>query len=103
MKKVLALIVALMMIVSMIPVMAITTSAANVPGDWTTWRSAGGYKEPDEGEEPSYCPAPGYEYTDEGFHMTSADYTGHTPFGIMLVGRGGVEEIGRLELTHTHY
>ena len=81
MKKVLALIVALMMIVSMIPVMAITTSAANVPGDWTTWRSAGGYKEPDPGEEPSYCPAPGYEYTDEGFHMTSADYTGHTPFG----------------------
>lgn len=81
MKKVLALIVALMMIVSMIPVMAITTSAANVPGDWTTWRSAGGYKEPDPGEEPSYCPAPGYEYTDEGFHMISADYTGHTPFG----------------------
>ncbi len=80
MKKVLALIVALMMIVSMIPVMAITTSAA-VDGDWLTWRSAGGYKEPEEGEEPSYTPAPGYEYTSEGFHMISADYTGHTPFG----------------------
>ncbi|MBQ7315661.1 MAG: hypothetical protein IJW90_00975 [Clostridia bacterium] len=81
MKKVLALIVALMMIVSMIPVMAITTSAANVPGDWTTYRFSGGYKEPEPGEELSYTPAPGYEYTDEGFHMTSADYTGITPSG----------------------
>ncbi len=81
MKKVLALIVALMMIVSMIPVMAITTSAAEVDGDWMTYRSAGGYKEPEPGEEESYTPAPGYEYTDEGFHMISADYTGCTPFG----------------------
>ncbi len=81
MKKVLALIVAAMMIVSMIPVMAITTSAADVEGDWTTYRFTGGYKEPEEGEELSYTPAPGYEYTDEGFHMTSADYTGITPSG----------------------
>ncbi len=81
MKKVLALIIAAMMIVSMIPVMAITTSAADVEGDWTTWRNAGGYKEPEPGEEESYTPAPGYEYTDEGFHMISADYTDITPWG----------------------
>ncbi len=81
MKKVLALIVAAMMIVSMIPVMAITTSAADVEGDWTTYRFSGGYKEPEEGEELSYTPAPGYEYSTEGFHMTSADYTGTTPSG----------------------
>ncbi len=81
MKKALALIVALMMIVSMIPVMAITTSAAEVDGNWTTYRFTGGYKEPEPGEELSYTPAPGYEYTDEGFHMISADYTGITPSG----------------------
>ncbi len=81
MKKVLALIVAAMMIVSMIPVMAITTSAADVEGDWTTYRFSDGYKEPEPGEEPSYAPAPGFEYNEEGFHMTSADYTGITPSG----------------------
>ena len=81
MKKVLALIIAAMMIISMIPVMAITSSAADVDGDWDTYRSAAGYEPPKEGEEESYTPAPGYEYTDEGFHMTSADYAGCTPFG----------------------
>jgi len=49
--------------------------------DWTTYRSASDYEEPEYGEEPSYRPAPGYEYTDEGFHMISADYTDTTPFG----------------------
>lgn len=81
MKKVLALIIAAMMIISMIPVMAITTSAADVEGDWITYRSAADYEEPEAGEEESYKPAPGYEYTDEGFHMISPDYTGTTPFG----------------------
>ncbi|MBQ9781494.1 MAG: hypothetical protein IJW00_11205, partial [Clostridia bacterium] len=81
MKKVLALIIAAMMIVSMIPVMAITSSAADVDGDWITYRFSDGYKEPEPGEEPSYTPAPGFEYNDEGFHMTSADYTGITPSG----------------------
>ncbi|MBE6585737.1 MAG: hypothetical protein E7645_04320 [Ruminococcaceae bacterium] len=81
MKKTLALIVAILMVVSMIPVMAVTTSAVDVQGDWVTYRFSGGYKEPAEGEELSYTPAPGYEYNDEGFHMTSADYTGTTPSG----------------------
>ena len=45
MRKVLALIVAAMMIISMIPVMAITTSAADVEGDWTTYRAASEYPE----------------------------------------------------------
>ena len=81
MKKALALIVVLTMMLSMIPVVAITASAANVPGDWTTYRFTGGYKEPEPDEEVSYTPAPGYEYTDEGFHMISADYTGITPAG----------------------
>ncbi len=81
MKKVLALIIAAMMIVSMIPVMAITTAAADVEGNWTTYRSAAGYDEPEEGEEESYTPAPGYEYNNEGLHLTSPSYAGCTPFG----------------------
>ena len=81
MKKVLALLIAAMMIVSMIPVMAITASAADVEGYWTTYRSATDYEEPEEDEEPAYKPAPGFEYTSEGFHMTTADYTSTTPFG----------------------
>lgn len=82
MKKVLALIIAAMMIVSMIPVMAITTSAADVAGMWTTWRGASSYDEPEAGEEVEPpTPAPGYEYTNEGFHMISPDYSNCTPFG----------------------
>ena len=79
MKKVLALIIAAMMIVSMIPVMAITTSAADVEGDWITYRSAAGYEEPEEDDEPSYTPAPGYEYTDEGCVVLQPDWTDITP------------------------
>ncbi len=48
---------------------------------WTTYRSAADYREPAEGEELLYTPAPGYEYTDEGFHVISADYSDMAPFG----------------------
>ncbi len=79
MKKVLALIIAAMMIVSMIPVMAITTSAADVEGDFITYRFASGYDEPAEGEEPSYKPASGYKYTDEGFQTIPPSFKNTTP------------------------
>ena len=79
MKKVLALIIAAMMIVSMIPVMAITTSAADVEGDFITYRFAGDYAEPEEGEEPSYKPASGYEYTNDGFQTIPPSFKNTTP------------------------
>ncbi len=81
MKKVIAMLIAAMMVVSMIPVMAFTASAADVDGMWTTYRTAADYDEPEEGEELEYKPAPGYEYTNDGFHMISPDFTGTTPFG----------------------
>ncbi len=76
MKKLIALVIAAIMILSMIPVMAISTSAA-VEGDWEIFRTPNGYKL-EEGE--AYNPAPGYEYTSEGFTTIAPDWTNHTPF-----------------------
>lgn len=80
MKKLIALAVAAMMVISLIPVMAITSSAI-VEGDWITYRNAVGYEPPEDGEEEAYTPAPGYEYTDEGLHMISPDFTNCLPYG----------------------
>ena len=84
MKKLIALLIAAVMIISMIPVMAISTSAAN-DGMWTTHRGAGNYPaiddEPDpSGEETVYPPEAGYEYTSEGVTMISPDWNGVAPF-----------------------
>lgn len=62
MKKLIALVIAALMILSMIPVMAISTSAA-VEGMWTTYRGAGSYpalddEPPEDGEEVLYPPRP---------------------------------------------
>ena len=83
-KRIIALLIAAIMVLSMIPVMAVSTSAAN-EGMWTTYRNAGNYPalddEPDpDGEETIYPPAAGYEYTSEGFSMISPDWTGVGPF-----------------------
>ncbi len=82
MKKLIALIVCAMMLLSMIPMVALPAGAADIEGDWMTYRQANDYNEPDPdtGEEPSYRPAPGYHYTDEGFSTIAADYTGTSPF-----------------------
>ncbi len=76
MKKLIALVIAAIMVLSMIPVMAISTSAAEVAGDWTVWRDPEKY-EVEEGEV--YKPDPGYHYTDEGFTTISPDWTNYTP------------------------
>ncbi len=84
-KRVIALIICAVMLLTMIPVVALTTGAAEVEGMWTTYRSAGDYDDPDEtteeGEDPPiYKPEAGYTYTDEGFTIVPADYTGTAPF-----------------------
>ena len=58
MKKALSILMILLMIISTMPVMAIHSSAAEVMGDWTTYRASDGYNPPPEGEDPSYTPAP---------------------------------------------
>ena len=73
MRKLIALIVAAVMLLTLIPVMALTSSAAEVEGMWTTYRHAGDYYDPEDlepGEEPPvYKPEAGYTYTDEGFKL----------------------------------
>ena len=81
MKKVLALVIAAMLVISMFPVMALTTSAVDMEGIWTTYRRPNDYEEPEEGEELAYCPAPGYDYTSEGFQTRDdVNFTNTTPF-----------------------
>ncbi len=73
MKKLIAFVIAAMMVLSMIPVMAFTAFADDeikLPdpddGDWSTYRTPGDYK-----EGAVYKPAPGFEYTSEGFKTTA--------------------------------
>lgn len=61
MKKLICLAIAAIMILSMIPVMAISTSAA-VEGDWTVYRHHASYAEKEQGE--IVRPNVGYEYID---------------------------------------
>ncbi len=79
MKKILALLVVVSML---LPLGMIMPSAADVEGDWMTYRQANDYPEidPETGEEPTYRAAPGYEYTDEGFTTIPADYTNTSPY-----------------------
>ena len=74
MKKLIALVICAVMVLSMIPAVTLTASAA-VEGDWDTSRSP---KDVDNDED--YTPAPGYRYTSEGFQTISPDYTGITPW-----------------------
>ncbi len=77
MKKILAIFLTMSMLLCMIPAMAVTTHAADVPGDWTTYRAASEY--PENSDKPQK-PEAGYKYTDEGFTVIPADYSDSTPF-----------------------
>lgn len=85
MKKLIALVICAMMVLTMIPAMALTASAA-VEGEFFTTRGPGAYPEtPEEIEEDargefSYKPASGYKYDSEGFHTISPDFTSLTPY-----------------------
>ncbi len=80
-KRIIAFLVAAVMILSTIPVISVTVAAAGVEGDWDTFRSADDYEElDDEGNPALYKAAPGYEYTDEGLSIIPADYSNTSPF-----------------------
>ncbi|MBO5110482.1 MAG: hypothetical protein J6D21_07180 [Clostridia bacterium] len=75
--------IVLLIIISLLMSMAIVApTAADIEGDWMTYRESNDYREidPDTGEETAYRPAPGYHYTDEGFSTIPADYTGTWPY-----------------------
>ena len=81
-KRIIALLIAAIMVLSLIPVMAISTSAAT-EGDWITYQGADAYPDPNE-EDPDpdavYPPEAGYEYTADGFTVIQPNWTGITPF-----------------------
>lgn len=78
MKRLISLLVVTLMILSLIPVTAVNTAAA-VDGSWTTLRRPADYLVDEEAGE-TYKPAPGYEYTTEGFTIVPADYTNQTVY-----------------------
>ena len=73
MKKLLVILLSAVMVLSMIPVMTLTASAAG-EGMWTTRRDIG------DDDEESYIPCAGYQYTSEGFATISPNYTNTSPF-----------------------
>ncbi len=87
MKKLIALAIAAIMVLSMIPAMAFTASAVEVTqGDyptpsydfWSVYRDPGHYDKEANGE--AFKPAGGYEYTSEGFKVTGPEFSGaNTP------------------------
>ena len=77
MKRLITLVIAAVMVLTMIPVMAISSSAAEVEGDWTVWRDPEKYEDLEPGE--AIRPDPGYEYTDDGFTTIAPDWTNYTP------------------------
>ena len=76
MKKLICLAIAAIMILSMIPVMALSASAA-LEGDWNVLRDYQTYIDEEKGDV--VIPAPGYGYTSEGFSTISPDYSNYTP------------------------
>ena len=76
MKKVFSAILAVIMVLSCMVAVAIPTSAAD-EGDWTVW-GPGDYDD-DGNYEAEQTPIPGYEYTDDGFHIIQPDYTDCNP------------------------
>lgn len=90
MKKLIAFAIAAIMVISMIPAMAFTASAAN--GDWKVYRAP---SQTDVLEGEPYQPAPGYSYTSEGFTTTenAADYTNTTPkFTVQTAAKQNIKE-----------
>ena len=74
MKKLFAFILVVAMLMSMA---VIVPFAADMEGDWQTRRFGPNYS--DDPDFTAYPPAPGYEYTDEGFSTIPANYEGTSP------------------------
>ena len=77
MKKIICSLLVIAMTFSLVIVAAITSAAA-VEGDWIAVGRANQY----DGSTPEseYFSVAGYEYDEEGFHLTSANWAGQTPW-----------------------
>lgn len=76
MKKILSMVLVAAMLLSVVFVIAAVPAAA-VDGNWNTYGLASESGDDYAGEKKS---VPGYNYTADGFHMTSADWSTSTPF-----------------------
>ena len=76
MKKLMSVLLALVMVLSVSAMLATTASAEVLEGDWVTSRAGDAY---DEGVS-DYTPAAGYHYTTEGFETISPDFTNCNPY-----------------------
>lgn len=87
-RKILALLLCTLMVLSMIPVMFVTTASAAAEGDWYTCRKPSKNPNPE-----TYTPAPGYHYTSEGFETINADYKDCSPyFNVMSKERWNMKD-----------
>ena len=77
MKKILSTLLVAAMLLSMVIVAAVPASADD-DSFWVTYGRASQH-DPDFSDD--MTSVPGYEYTDDGFHMTSADWKDSTPWG----------------------
>ena len=71
MKKILSTLLVAAMLLSLVIVAAVP-AAADDDSFWTTYGRASHHDPDYDGDRTS---VPGYEYTDEGFHMTPADWS----------------------------
>ena len=80
-KRIVALLIAAIMVLSLIPVMTISTSAA-AEGDWITYQSANNYPDLTGDDDPDFIAPPesGYEYTSDGFTVIQPDWTDVNPW-----------------------
>ena len=102
MRKILAVLVAAVMVLSMVPVMVLSVSAVDLPGDWDTFRNGEEYTEVHEVE--GYKPAPGYHYTDDGFQTIRPDYTDTSPyFNVLTKEKQSVKDGIYLEMRVDEY
>ena len=77
MKKILSTLLVVAMLLSMVIVAAVP-AAADDDSFWMTYGKASQYDE-DSDDDP--LSVPGYEYTDDGLHVTPADWSTSTPWG----------------------
>ncbi len=77
-KRVFALIICAVLLLSMIPAGTLAVSAEEGEGDWTVWHDPAKYETADWDE--IVKPDPGYEYTEDGFSTIAPDWTNFTPF-----------------------
>ena len=78
MKRILSTLLVAAMLLSLVIVASVNVAA--VDGQWTVYAPASQYAEDFEGDPKS---VPGYEYTDDGFHMIHGNWSSTSPWGLI--------------------